>query len=343
MDSVFVLTLVFVFLAALIGIVVQRRTRDRCLRDFEDFRVTVTFKDAREVWGTLIVFPDDLELMYAKDQVDEQGHIETSFVVLSGQMADVQCISRHHDELSSQNQSVRLVDLNRSYQPTFSRRLLRSTRNFLNTFRDAFNQSIGIVLAQAKKAGAQPVLASQDKQIKQLGSSVLSAAANAYEPILERYVGRKVVIEEKRNDEWVEHVGVLKEYTEKWIELLDSPYVKESSLGFRSGEAVKNEEGLRFDIHGENPDAQTLTITNESKLECTLKRIEGPDHSQEINLQLGPGQSKDVLVEGLALNHDDTQAPDEHRLIVSTKRMTDFCFPRSHAVLRHGAQRFSAD
>ena len=118
---------------------------------------------------------------------------------------------------------------------------------------------------------------------------------------------------------------------------------------FHSSEAVKNEEGLRFDIHGESPDAQTLTITNEGKLECTLKRIEGPDHSQKINLQLGPGQSQDVLIEGLDLNHDgarpsdDTQAPAEYRLIVSAKRMTDFCFPRSHAVLRHGAQRISDD
>ncbi|MBN1127167.1 MAG: hypothetical protein JXA82_19345 [Sedimentisphaerales bacterium] len=46
---------------------------------------------------------------------------------------------------------------------------------------------------------------------------------------MERHIGQKVVIEILEKDTWIEYVGVLKDYTSDFIEILDVNYsVKQS-------------------------------------------------------------------------------------------------------------------
>lgn len=56
MDSIFIATLLLIFVTALVGTYIQRRSRDLCLKDFTGFNVTVEMNDGKCVWGRLNVF-----------------------------------------------------------------------------------------------------------------------------------------------------------------------------------------------------------------------------------------------------------------------------------------------
>ena len=53
---------------------------------------------------------------------------------------------------------------------------------------------------------------------------VIGSVDTAYEPLLEKYIGHRVVAEFVHGDQPVELVGVLKDYTADFIELLDVMY-----------------------------------------------------------------------------------------------------------------------
>ena len=155
MGNELLLTVVFIFLSALIGTVLRRRRRDLCLKDFEDFHVSVEFQDGSVVWGKLVVYPQDIELLYSQPIVDEKSHRECSYVLFSDRLADIRAIYRHHDELTGEHQAQRRREIRRAWKPNILRRSWRSFRNLLNTFGDAFNQSVGLGLSAAKERGSQ--------------------------------------------------------------------------------------------------------------------------------------------------------------------------------------------
>ncbi len=192
MDTVFYLTIVLIFVAALVGIFVSRRKLDRCLRDFAGFNVSVYLKDGTRVWGRLLVFSSGCELLYKEPYQDSCGHEETSFIFLEKQVASIQSICRFHDELTPGDKETRLRRIERIRQLPLVHRLGRYGRNFMNTFSDAFNQTVGLLVAQAKKTSQSAVIHAGDKEITGMGRSVVGAVGNAYEPILERYIGRKI-------------------------------------------------------------------------------------------------------------------------------------------------------
>jgi hypothetical protein len=52
----------------------------------------------------------------------------------------------------------------------------------------------------------------------------MGSVGTSYEPLLERYIGNKVVLELIRADTVFEYCGVLKEYTADFIEVMDVDY-----------------------------------------------------------------------------------------------------------------------
>ena len=255
-------------------------------------------------------------------------------MIFGAQFGEVQAIRRYHDELLPSSEQARMQDLQRSYHPNLLRRALRGIRNFLNTFRDAFNQSIGVILLQAKKSANSKVLQSQDKQLSAIGTTVLGAAANAYEPILERYIGRKVVVEERCGDRWVEHVGVLKEYTAAWIELLDCREHHEDRFDLGARDRLSENQSLDFAVTQRDDGSAELTITCRAAEPLRLERVELGEQRTELGLELGPEQSHHLTLSEL----DAEGAGPTPILVVSASRPVDLCLPRAHAVLRHGGE-----
>lgn len=84
---------------------------------------------------------------------------------------------------------------------------------------------VNLLMARAKTARpAGGVLTSQDKYVSRMKSDVLSAVGTSYEPLLERHIGKRVVIEIATSEKIVEYSGVLKDYTANFIEVMDVLY-----------------------------------------------------------------------------------------------------------------------
>lgn len=368
MDNVFLLTLLFIFLTALISTYIARRGHDRCLRDLAGFQVTIELKDGRIVWGQLVVFSNGLEMLYKRPRRDSRGHLESSAILLADQIGNIQAIYRYHDELNEANKKERELEILRTYHPGLHRQLARLLRSFLNTFRDALNESIGFVISSVKEKGTSTVVQTQDKRLTKIGQTVLGATANAYEPILERYIGRRVVAEEIRGETIIEHPGILKEYTAQWLELLDCTLVQEHIFDLAQPERLQLNRYLDFIIRkqeGTRP-SFILNVENHGTEIFQIKRFEAQDYTQVIDRPLPPDETvaidladlPDTIFEGIDVARipaeiflraeqrgggtsalpEEIPALPSLRLVLEAVREGDICLPRQHAFVRHGVE-----
>ena len=224
MDTVLVLTISMIFLGAMIGTVIRYRTRDKCLKVFSGFFVIAEREDESTVWGNLSVFHNAIELTYAEPfSGGNDGHQETSFIFYKNQFGGIRALKRLHQKLSTEHQAIREKDIRRTYRPNLVRRTGRRLRNMLNLFRDALAQAFGAFVGSVKKTTTSTLIATQDARLTETAKTLLGATASAYEPILERYIGRKVVLELVDASGVTEYCGILKDYSEDFICVLDIP------------------------------------------------------------------------------------------------------------------------
>ena len=98
---------------------------------------------------------------------------------------------------------------------------------------------INLLISLAKKATpAGTVLASQDKYVSQMKQELMGSVGASYEPLLERYIGNRVVLELIRGDTVFEYCGVLKEYTADFIEVMDVDYEADQDQTARKADLV---------------------------------------------------------------------------------------------------------
>jgi len=225
--SIFYLTITFIFLTAIITAVVTKWARDKCLKLFNRYHVTLERGRGGTIWGQLKVFSAGVEMVYDNPYVDHRGRKKTSFMIYQQEL-DTQLLSvlRYHDELDEPAQRARLRQIHRSFNPGPFKRMWRGVRNFVNTLRDAFNAAIGAVVGQYQRMNpAGAALASQAGSMTQIGQTLLGKFANAYEPLLEQYIGRPVILDVadpvNPNNAVVEYTGYLADYTQQFIALFN--------------------------------------------------------------------------------------------------------------------------
>ena len=238
-DSATAITILFIILAAGIGAFVRKRSRDKCLRDFGQNMVTLEQTSGKKIWGKLRVENTGLEFVYPEKHKDEEGHDETSYILYKYEYPDIAVVVRFHDELSEQNKRTREKELKRTYHPGFWRRLKRRILNIFRTVRDSVVEIVNLLISQAKKATpAGKVLTSQDKYVSQMKQELMGSAGTSFEPLLERYIGHKVVLELIKADKIFEYCGVLKEYTADFIEIMDVDYAVKEDQPTRKADLV---------------------------------------------------------------------------------------------------------
>ncbi len=228
-DSATAITILFIIFAAGLGAFIRKRSRDKCLRDFEQNMVTLEDTAGKTIWGKLRVENTGLEFVYPEKQKDEDGHHEASYILYKYEYPKIGAVVRFHDELSDENKRAREKELEKTYHPDWDRRLKRKMLNVVRTIRDSVVEIVNLVISQAKKATpAGKVLTSQDKYVSQMKQELMGSVGTSFEPLLERYIGHKVVLEMIKGDKIFEYCGVLKEYTAEFIEIMNVNYkVKE--------------------------------------------------------------------------------------------------------------------
>jgi len=67
---------------------------------------------------------------------------------------------------------------------------------------------------------------------------LMGAVGASYEPLLEKYMGRKVVLELIKGDKLLEYCGVLKDYTAEFVEIMDVNYKEKQDAQPRIADRV---------------------------------------------------------------------------------------------------------
>src|SRR5436853_2688106 len=98
-STIFYLTLLFIFLTAIITTVATKWSRDKCLKFFNHYHVTLERTRGQTIWGIFKVFSSGVEVIYDHPFVDSHGRKKTSYL-LYGQEVEQQLLSvfRYHGE-----------------------------------------------------------------------------------------------------------------------------------------------------------------------------------------------------------------------------------------------------
>jgi hypothetical protein len=208
--------------------------------------VTLEETSGKTIWGKLRVENTGLELVYATTHKDKDGHDETSYILYKHEYPNIQALIRYHDQLDAHAKRERDKELEETYHPTELKRLKRKTRNLFNTIRDSVLEVVNLLMGQAKKtASAGAILSSQDKYVSQIKQELVGSMGTSYEPLLERHIGKKVVLELSKADKTFEYPGVLKDYTAEFIEIMDVDYrLKEDQPARKADLVVLRKYGI---------------------------------------------------------------------------------------------------
>ena len=226
------ITILFILGFSLLIMILNRRMRDRCLKDFDGFLSTMVDKTGKRLWGRLKVYTTGLEFAYRDEHIDKEGHIETSSILYKQEFSNLFLVIRFHDELSEKNQARRIRQLNRSLHPKLHRRLARSTRNLMVSLKDALTDiTSAVVSSVGSSSPAVKAFTGQQRQLTRAQTELVGYAGTAYDPILERHIGSQVVIEISNPSNVVEeHVGVLKEYSADFLEVMGVKYKDKDTI-----------------------------------------------------------------------------------------------------------------
>jgi small nuclear ribonucleoprotein (snRNP)-like protein len=221
----FWIPMVLLFVAAMIAAIAARRKRDRCLKYFNRRPVMILMESGKWLWGQFIAYPKAIELVFENPEKDETGHRKASYVLYSPEVDGIKKILQPPPMLGTEEYEKWKKEIKRIAQPSLMRRFRRWTWNVFNTLRDAISQSIGMILGTLKTKTPIGRVAGADKRAGDIGNTLLGTVPNAYEPVLEKYLSKQVIVEMLEDGVVVEFAGLLQEYSEKYLLLRNVPYV----------------------------------------------------------------------------------------------------------------------
>jgi len=346
-NSTFGLVLLFIFLPVLITTFIAARQRDRCLKTFNRFHATIYTKTGGAIWGILHVFSKGLVIRYRDPVQPGQRPTQSSYMMYEPDMETVLAIFRFHDQLDEANKKRRARQIRRLAYPSLTRRTWRRVRNLVNTLRDAFNKAIGAFLGQLQRAKpGSKALKTGGKEMAGIGTTLLGQVANAYEPILEKHIGRPVVLEisgpaegQKR-----EYPGQLGEYSAGYLMVLDIEAEIEDAVtvdgagafddqvrATRVGDRIEVSNGLLVGVRATSVETGGRVVSVDAEIAA------GATAALPLSLsEITPAAPAEASGGEAA---PPPQPPSDVVVRLAARRRTDIMAPREHAVIRHGGVR----
>ena len=340
MDPSLLLTIGVIFMVTLVGSALRALRKDRCLRDFDGFHVTVERQDGRVMWGVMHLEPTAIELEYRDDVLDEQMHVETSYVLYKDEYPTIHAIYRYTDDLTPDNRKKRDRSCRRTFHPSPLYYMARRLRNFVNTATDSLTEAFNLLLGRAKPPAGQTVMPAGQTRLKGLTKDIVGHVGTNYDPLLERYIGSQTVIEVIHGDAVHEYVGVLKDYSASFLEILDVCFVRAIELalepkststgdGAATGKPTST-EAQRGGIVARIDDGDLL-VQNETSHPILLTAIRMDDEDDTMNTIIGRGEP---------WRHPLSHAPERLGVTVRVIHQLDMILPRNRALIRHRAERY---
>ncbi|MBE2238758.1 MAG: hypothetical protein IAE81_13285 [Caldilineaceae bacterium] len=323
-DVTLLATIGLVFFATLLGAYVRARRRDPCLKSFTDYVVTVECAGDKVIWGRMELASTGLELHYT-DSVEDENHVESSYIMYTHEFGQIHALYRYIDELDVENQARRRKDLARSLHPRFLRRALRHVRNFISMASESLSEVVGLIIGGLRKPAGRYITEESEERLRELGAAFIGNVGSGYDPLLERFIGQKMVFEIMEDDEVHEHVGIFKQYSPDFFEILDLQVPRKQTLAVERQAAAVAEQ-----IKATLADKQ-LTVANQSIQMVLLKSITVDGVEEPLNAMIDAGEQ---------IHFDLDTTCERAVLTFRILRVVDMIVPRTRCVVRHRADYY---
>jgi hypothetical protein len=217
---------IVIFGGALVISVVQRYARDTCLMRFDGCHVLIQMHDGKWMWGRLEVHSKALELVYTPPRRIVTGDEHLTRIFYEPNIAEIALMLRPEPGAGSPEHERWMHEMRVLRNPPLPRRMARTLRNAFIMLRNAFGESIAVVVGLVKQRTAVGKIAGADQKATEAGKQLLTALPASYEPILEHYLSREVATESFKDVAnpaagSAERIGVLQEYSDQFILLRD--------------------------------------------------------------------------------------------------------------------------
>ena len=108
--------------------------------------------------------------------------------------------------------------------------------------RDSFGQAIKAIIGSMSKDTRLGRAKDADKRFGEMQGNLTNMIPNAWEPILEKYLGNPVIVERRSESELLMESGILEDYSSKFLLLRDvkvtgSVFDQENGFGLSDGHA----------------------------------------------------------------------------------------------------------
>jgi hypothetical protein len=218
LDSALLITLFVILAAAVLSAIVAARVRDPCVRQWHGYPVKVLRLDSDPIAGGMQSEANGLEITFADELAGPDGATHHSFVLYSDEYQTIDKIVRYLDALTPDELRRRNRALRHAYRPGIHRRMVRRARNWINTLKDALADAAAAVVGHAGLQG-------QAGRAGSTSAAMAGALGRAYDPLLERHIGhRVVVVVDRSGDRSEEYVGVFREYSLAFLSIADVEY-----------------------------------------------------------------------------------------------------------------------
>ncbi|MEM1041877.1 MAG: hypothetical protein AAGI91_04535 [Bacteroidota bacterium] len=326
MDPTLIAILLVLAVATVVG-VLQARRRDKCLRHFDGYRITLGEAGGDLAWGDLDTYATGLEIRYVAPVHTDQGHLEQSFLIYKDQYPSIHAIYRYPLGLPPEQRARRADDLRQTVRPSVWRRLGRTLRNWFSMVRDSVVQALSLVIGMAKsRTPGGAVLAGQEEGLKSLSHEIIGYTGNAFDPLLERHLSQRVVVEVSRDGQRRSYCGWLKDYSASFIEILDVIVDDRDGIAvapFRPGD----EPVLGVSIQASG---RQVEIANAGAPMVFVREVAHGDWRRAMDVVIPSGSAADVTLP------PDVPAGDAE-VWLGTAQRVDMVLPRSHALVKHAA------
>ena len=241
----FWLPLLFLFASALLGTVLKRRAKDHCLKKFEGCTTILPSLSGEMIEGILSVYAQGLQILYPKKIKQEVGMLD-SFVLHPPEVEKIPYLIRPTPDPETRAGFEWSQEMHKILHPNFLQKTQRLILTFYNMLKDAFGQAAKAIIGALSKDTSFSKVKDSNKRIEEVRSGLTELVPNAWEPILEKHRGRRVVIERKGADSIIYESGVLEDYSSKYL-LLREVVINEPEL-LKKISQLQNKKSFGFDI-----------------------------------------------------------------------------------------------
>lgn len=220
-DSSFLITVALIVFSTLLIAFIKHMKKDKCIKSFKSDVVTVYFNDGKNIMGRLDVENTGSELII---EHPDDG-LKRSYILYKEEYQNVRFFVRYHNDLDDRRKKERLRVIKKTYHPNIFRRIGRGINIFFKIINDSMMEIFTALSGKLKTSSSS--YTTSEKYATNVGKEGVASIDTTYDPLLEKYIGNKVVCQNNHNGKIYDVRGILKDYTGQYMELLDVNFADE--------------------------------------------------------------------------------------------------------------------